>query len=241
MEEYIKYCEEKHSIKLGCPTIHIGTLAYYRELDPAFAIADPTEQSEKTIIVSSDTTNADQEVQDRLLTVKVTNGGHIVMNNCMQEVFIPNCFVFCLSKITNVNYAENASRFKYTSYYKILDINAFAEEIAKLIIEDLRPDWFEDNVQELVASDLKSIQLCVMHKPVSYVSYKTAIVENSQITKGSHLPNLYDRIAFSKDKKYIEDQECRLLFTFIHPSYQSLSIKIKSILLPSASLTRWII
>ena len=35
-----KYCEEQHNIITGCNTLQLGTFEYYRELDPAFTIAD---------------------------------------------------------------------------------------------------------------------------------------------------------------------------------------------------------
>lgn len=41
--EIVKYCKKQHNIKEGCPTLHLGTFDYYRNLDPNFSIADAEE------------------------------------------------------------------------------------------------------------------------------------------------------------------------------------------------------
>ncbi len=43
MNILIKYCEEKYNIYSGCDTVQLGTLDYYREMDPSFIISDPKE------------------------------------------------------------------------------------------------------------------------------------------------------------------------------------------------------
>ncbi len=45
MNFLIKYCRKEHNIFAECNTIRLGTLDYYREMDPAFTISDPNEAS----------------------------------------------------------------------------------------------------------------------------------------------------------------------------------------------------
>jgi hypothetical protein len=61
MAKFIKYCDEKYNIKLGCSTIQIGILAYYRNMDTSFSIADLTEQSEVINIETYNSIEADQK------------------------------------------------------------------------------------------------------------------------------------------------------------------------------------
>lgn len=46
---FIKFCNKKHNLKNGSPTIQLGTFQYYREMDPEFSIADSSEGTIKYI------------------------------------------------------------------------------------------------------------------------------------------------------------------------------------------------
>jgi hypothetical protein len=59
----VKYCANEHNVVLGCNTLQLGTFDYYRELDPAFSIADASEGyihylgPEKEIVVGANDLN----------------------------------------------------------------------------------------------------------------------------------------------------------------------------------------
>jgi hypothetical protein len=245
MDEFIKYCEKQYNIQQGCPTIQVGTLAYYRKMDPAFSIADSTEQSEKTIIESFNTTNAPKNVIDHLSTLHIEGGNNNIFENCTQEIFFPNSLIYCLSTNTGGDHLENAKRLdpKYDSFYKISNINAFAAQLTYLIFENFKMDWFDEGIQihSLTISDLQKVRLVSIHKPVLYVDSKTATIKNNQLTSSSPLESIYHRIVFTKGKEYINNREYRLLFAFFHPDIGVLPVKTSPIILSLSSLARWLV
>ena len=244
MDELIKYCEKKYNIQQGCPTIQIGTLAYYRNMDPAFSIADPTEQSEKTYVDYYYSKDADQKTKEHLGTHS-GDGRQLWMQGCTIETDVPNSLIFCLSKNIGGNLLENAQKFdqKYDSYYRISNTNAFATRLTNLIIENFKMDWFDESAQvkNLTVADLREVRLGLMHKPISYVKSKTVSIENSQITSNLSIENMYERVAFTKEEKYKNDNEYRLLFTFFHPGIGILPIKEAPVILTLNPLARWLV
>lgn len=244
MDELIKYCEKKYNIQLGCPTIQIGTLAYYRKMDPAFSIADSTEQSEETYVGNYYSKDADQITKEHLGRYS-GDGDQLWMLGSTIKTLVPNSLIFCLSKNIGGNHLENAQKFdqKYDSYYRISNINAFAIRLTNLIIENFKMDWFDESAQvkNLTVADLRDVRLGFIHKPISYVKSKTVIIKNSRITSNLSIENRYERVAFTKEEKYINDNEYRLLFSFIHPSIGILPIKEAPVILTLNPLARWLV
>ena len=98
----IKYCEEKYNIYSGCDTVHLGTLDYYREMDPSFTISDPEEASfeltnvGKPLTLSKEQTEKITEGKCINAPLKVEEGGNIV-----KKLKFPNCYIFCASMLHN--------------------------------------------------------------------------------------------------------------------------------------------
>ncbi|MCK4824660.1 hypothetical protein KA005_53405, partial [bacterium] len=68
MEILIKYCKEKYNIYSGCDTVQLGTLDYYREMNPSFIISDTEEASFELTNVGKPLTLSKEQ------TEKITEG-----------------------------------------------------------------------------------------------------------------------------------------------------------------------
>ena len=245
MEEIVKYCEEKYNICLGCPTIQVGTLNYYRSLDPSFSIADPTEQSERVLVHSYDSEYDKENIIDSISGIHVENTKRVVIENVVGERIFPNSLVFCVSRVTDNNYLENARNVSpdYDSYYRISNVLIFAEVLASLIIQNFSLSWFAESVrsQDMTVFDMKRIELVSVHKPVEYVKSKDVHIKETRKYGGSKFEDSINRIVFTKDEKYIKDQEYRFLFYFVHPAIGIMPVKKDPIILPLNPLGRWTI
>ena len=88
--------------------------------------------------------------------------------------------------------------------------------------------------------DMKRIELKWKHKPVNYVKSKSMHIRETRKYGGSNSENPIDRIVFTKDEKYIGDQEYRFLFYFVHPAIGIMPVRKEPIILPLNPLGRWL-
>ena len=246
MDRYVKFCKSRHNILLGCPTLQVGTLEYYRKMESEKGlIADSNEQGEKTIIPSYDSKIADKHAREQLVAIHADDTSRITMEQCIQEVMCPNCYVYCLTKIGENDEIPSGKEYDedYGSYFIINDIKAFAYELAKLIMETSTLDIFCDAeaINKLSIPVIKQIRLEYIHKPITYVDSKKATIDQSRIKGGSSLEDLYDRIIFTKDSKYKRQNEYRILFVFVHPKYNKiLPVKKDPIIVDASPIKRYL-
>jgi hypothetical protein len=246
MDRYVKFCKSRHNILLGCPNLQVGTLEYYRKMDSGKGlIADSNEQLERTIILSYDSTIADKHASSRLVGIHADDTSRINIEQSVHEMRYPNCYVYCLTKIGENDEITGGKEYDkdYDSYFIINNIKAFADELAKLIMETSTLDIFSDAeaINKLSIPEIKQIRLEYIHKPITYVDSKTATIDQSRIKGGSSLEDLYDRIIFTKDNKYKHQNEYRILFVFVHPKYNKiLPVKKDPIIIDISPIKRYL-
>ena len=244
MQSLVKYCKKIHNLKLGSPTIQLGSLNYYRDLDPNFSIADQTEGHESTFIGNFDSRAAKEDVKTHLRNVFQGNG-HIIMENCVSEVHFPNSLIYCVSFDAGTNnYLEEARKFdhSYDSYYLIGNIDAFAHKLALIVLENFKVSWFDENCstqfEQFSVADYKEIGLQLDHKKITYVPKKHEIIVDSKLTQRPENLNQLDRIVFTKEEKFLGDLEYRLLYTFVHPRYGVIPVRKEPVILPISPILR---
>ena len=246
MDRYVKFCKSRHNVLLGCPSLQIGTLEYYRKMESGRGlIADSNEQREMTIIQSYDSKIADKHAREQLVTIYADDTSRITIENSIQEVTHPNCYVYCLTKIGENDEITGGEEYDqdYDSHFVINDIKAFADELAKLIMETSTLDIFSDaeGINKLSIPEIQQIGLEYVHKPITYVDSKTATIDQSRIIKRSPLENLYERILFTKDNKYKSQNEYRIVFAFVQPKYNKiLPVKKDPIIIDISPIKRYL-
>lgn len=246
MDRYVKFCKSRHNILLGCPNLQVGTLEYYREMDSGKGlIADSNEQLERTIIQSYDSTIADKHASSRLVGIHADDTSRIIIEQSVHEVRCPNCYVYCLTRIGENDEITGGEEYDkgYDSYFIINDIKAFADELAKLIMETSTLDIFSDaeEINKLSIPEIKKIGLEYIHKPITYVDSKTAKIDQSRIKGRLSLENLHDRIIFTKDNKYKYQNEYRIVFAFVQPKYNKiLPVKKDPIIIDISPIKRYL-
>lgn len=116
MFKIVKYCKKKFNIVYNCPTIQLGTLQYYRELDPNFSIADANEGIGRIGVQDYDPNKSSDEVKNLL-----GKYAPIHMHTCAIQTTFENCLIYCASIDEGKNYFDKAKSFnaEYDSYYFI--------------------------------------------------------------------------------------------------------------------------
>ncbi len=236
MQYLVKYCKKEHNIQLDCKTIQIGSLNYYREMDPQFSIADHNEGRETTLIGNYNSEKAKPEIKQHL-----NHGdGNVRIYNSVFEHRFPNSLIFCLSLDTGKDYIENAQALEYDSWYIVTNVNIFGLKLINIIMEGFKVSWFDSSVrpqlEQFSVFDFKQIQLVWQFQDVKYVDTKNPIIVDSKLTHGSIEGELIDRLVFSKEKKFKEDKEFRLLFRFQHPRIGDIPVRDEPIVLPISPL-----
>lgn len=229
-DNLVKFCKPEHNILDRCHTIRFGTLEYYRDMDPFFAIADKEEGQEAIGMVDIDTSNASREV---LETIHPTiQGNNIHLMDCTLISTYPNCYIWCCSRVTEPISAIQGERFDsdYTSFYGITDRHRFNECLMGLLMNSLTMNSFADAVKKILISDLtvremKDIFIEYFHGEVVYVNKKESIIFRNQVTPyATGIPEKF-RPLFVKSEKYKEDREYRFAFLFQHKRYGQLAVQ----------------
>lgn len=175
MEVLIKYCKKEHNIFQGCDTVQLGTLDYYREMDPDFNIADPKEATfQFTIAGNPLVLSIDQmgRLTDGRWTgvgdpnrqlMRAKEGAKII-----KSVEFPNCYIFCTCRFhSQFNKKKFAQKFKsnYDSSYMITNSPLFTRNLAKILMSQLKLEDFSksDNkrLMDLSFFDMKDVSLQV--------------------------------------------------------------------------------
>ena len=229
METLVKFCKPEYNILNGCHTIRFGTLEYYRDLDPSFAIADENEGKETTGVGSFLTDTASREAVDAVQAVfPFPLGEGVSLQNCELRMTFPNCFIWCCSRAVKPISIEQGTQFdlEYTSFYEINDVGRFCRRLGELLINSLSSSEFANKaknfLQGLPASEQK-VNPNIVHHDVIYVEEKRSVIDEGQIhsyTENNLLPiNPLFRPLFVKPKKYEKDHEYRFVCVFSHERY----------------------
>jgi len=188
MDRYVKFCKSGHNILRGCTTLQVGTLEYYRTMEnKKGSIGDPNEGLERTIIQSYDSTITDKRTRDQLVAIHADDTSRVVVNCSIQEDICPNCYVYCLTRIGENDGIPNGKEYDecYDSYFVINDIRAFAAELRKLTMQTSTLDVFSNTemINRLSTPEIKQIRLEYVHKLVTYVDSRSAVIDESRITR----------------------------------------------------------
>jgi len=239
METLIKYCKKEHNIFKGCDTIRLGTLDYYREMDPSFNIADPGEATfQYTSAGNPLALSVDQ--MERLTDGRWTAAGDPNRpfmraekgGNIIKQKEFPNCYIFCTCRFHELyNKKKFAHKFNpnYDSSYMITNVSLFSRDLAQILfrqfmLEDLAESDTE-KMKDLPIVDIKDIGLQIYSGSVAYV--KSRELSFSQETFEDTLKNIPDKyqILFMKKKGDEDQREFRFAFVFSHPLLGTLTVK----------------
>lgn len=96
----IKFCSKSHDITTGAPTIQLGTLEYYRSLDPHF-IRDPGEGTHQLSFPEGVSATLTDDLSDRAFGGAIKGRGaplEMTANNgALFRTQLHNCYLFCAS------------------------------------------------------------------------------------------------------------------------------------------------
>lgn len=128
----VKFCKPEHNLSGICNTIRLGTLTYYRMLDPAFLISDQDEGKDSTFIHSVDTSTASLDAAS--VISPFFSGPNVNISGIVLKTYFPNCFIWSCSRCNSPSIEEGAKFDQdYTSWYHIPDPCKFAEHVCSLL------------------------------------------------------------------------------------------------------------
>lgn len=239
METLVKFCKPEYNILKGCHTIRFGTLEYYRDLDPSFAIADENEGKDSIHVKSLQSDTAPSESIEFLKGNGLVVKGNFHFQSCDILNEFPNCFVWCCSRVSQPVSLEQGKQFdaEYTSFYKIPNATRFAGRLGQLLKDSLKKtpisnSHFDDNAKDFIQGLsaygwMDEIDFNVFHHNVIYCDQKKVIIDGEQLTSYANaekIPSSLLRV-FTKPKKYEENQEYRFIFLFQHKQYGVLGVQ----------------
>ena len=229
MIRLIKYCKPQHSLFNGCPTVRLGTLEYYRELDPTFQpIADPAEGRETVNVDSLKMETATPEAKAAVRAM-LPDMPYIHVQDMRLNVTFPNSYIFCCSVLSKCNRQEHAARFdrEYTAHYEISDVLEFVQRLVRMLQSTISIYHFSDGVRDKLGQlPIQDWGISVEwhYQAVRYVPKKA-----SQISEGvmkhyvDEIPQQL-RSVFVKPQEYKLDHEFRILFLIRHPKLGVLTV-----------------
>lgn len=216
--------------------MRLGTLEYYRELDPTFQpIADPAEGRETVIVDRLEMETATPDA--KAAVSRITDMPYIHLKNMRLNVTFPNSYIFCCSVLSKCNRQEHAARFDpaYTANYEISDVREFVQRLARMLQSTISIDHFSDAVREKLGQlPIQDWGLSVgwHFQPVRYVPEKTSQISESVMKHYvDEIPQPL-RSVFVKPQKYDLDHEFRILFAIQHPKLGDLAVAKEPVDLP---------
>ena len=201
----IKFCKEEHNLTKGCLTIQLGTLEYYRKLDPEFnKIAD---ELEGCYFI--------EELIDR-------ESGKSY-KNC--KATVPNCYIFCVSTEDVEPHSIDPS---YDSKYYIKNEEKFYTTIATLLRQQFSDSDYTDSypslMQEYVNDPDATIQVLGGSDFVKYNSTDN-IKKSVKASDHQNLAVHLKKIVYTKSEKFCDDKEVRFAFIIHHSLLGVVSVK----------------
>lgn len=229
MTSLIKFCKPEHNILDRCHALRVGTLEYYRELDPNFAIADATEGVESTVVRSVDTGACTPDAATAVAPFVARP--HVQIQNIKLAVTFPNCYIWCCSRLSGPIAGDAGAHFDpdYQSHYTITDPVVFAERVSALLLDQIKRRHFSEPSRERVdglsVREMGQISLIHFHHDVLYVDQKQSVILDGKVNpylEGIPAPL---RQIFTKPTRYAADREYRFVFWFEHQRYGALPVK----------------
>lgn len=201
----IKYCKQDHNLTKGCFTIQLGTLEYYRKLDPEFnKIAD--------------------ELEGCYFIEEITNreSGESY-RNC--KATVPNCYIFCVSTKEVEPTLIDPS---YNSKYYITDPEAFYKVVATLLEQQLKITDFTEVYPDLMQKYGSNSEVTIkVFGGKDFVNYDS--VDNiKRSVRASDLQNVavhLRKIIYTKSDKFWYDREYKFAFVIHHSLLGIINVK----------------
>jgi hypothetical protein len=220
----VKYCKPEHNPLQGCKTIRLGTLQYYREMDPSFSIADEHEGKESYSInvVHGSNNYADGAAFLERCGIISGLGANSAFTRCEVDITFPNSYIWCCKQVDgqwSPGYGQSLDK-EYTSSYSIDTPKEFGLTLAKALYSKVELDMFTERAQKYITSQslkLSDLKLQCAAAPVRYVPKKQGMYgDHFTLHYENELPEFY-RPAFVKPEKYKFDTEFRYALVFTCP------------------------
>lgn len=201
MNTIFKYCEEKFNITKGCNTLQLGTLEYYRDLDPSFSITDSNEG-----ILGAEAINGPIVFErGEALGTGFGNGtyrGKLTFEKSL-NISAPNVYIFSAT-LNSVNEFWP----EYNSFYIIKNLNDFCETIVYILRKAITLDDIKQTKFSL--NQLNSLRFEVICKPVTYIKKPFEFTNENKIDVMNKVYNPENM--FMKCETYSREREIRIAF-----------------------------
>lgn len=244
MTRLVKYCRREHNPSLGSASLQLGTFAYYRSMDPSFAIADPGEATHTVRFKEGTELNVDPGVSQRLFGGAVSaSGGDLTMiagPGAHFQVQVANAYIFCASRTTDQcpPSLDRAREYdpNYDSIWEITDPRQFRDVVGAALLEVLTLNHLSPlaraTVSELPLKDL-TLQVNMLDQPVEYVDSREHQVDGSEAV--AKIPDYNEellRAIFRKERRDEAQQEHRFVYLVGHPKIGVLSVNTEPVRIP---------
>jgi len=231
MDQLVKYCKPEHNIYGGCQSLQLGTLDYYRKMDPSFIISDIDEGKLK-ISSNGQKISINPEQAERLTAGAVIESSIEIEENgrFLHTMDFPNSYIFCISQASQdynqLSFAKNIDE-NYTSSYMITNVSHFASIVADFLssqikIEDL--DIPSENIFGLSVNFFSRLEIQVKMGMVNYRSREFYLSQENideMITLVESPLDWY----FQKDNRDAYQREFRIAFSVVHPQIGIIPVK----------------
>ena len=217
-----KFCKPEHNPLNGASTLRLGTLEYYRDMDPAFAIADPLEGVDTyRVNYIQDAPNSHETRQFLESNGMVFEGQRGILKDVTFVQRYPNCYIWCCRRLTaQPNSTDGVGLSpEYTSWYQIPHIGNFCNYLTDRIRDELTVNVFSPEAQQYIfdhSLELGDVEIIRMGGPVLYVEKKQGMYDVDGVRHYASLPAEL-RPIFVKTGKYRDDIEYRFVFAFACP------------------------
>lgn len=238
LPQLVKYCRSIHDITNGCGTIQAGTYQYYRELDPSFAIADPTEGSitftnhGKPFVLREDQA-ARLGMRENFKTLHVKEGGALRI-----ETKAVNCLLFCASRLRNKSdlSVARARQFdpEYDAAYVIENPARFGRELAVALHRTVTIENFTDatraKLDQLPMRDWSDATARAIWDSVRYLELREHEFDQHELQRLIKDRDFEHRVLMCKDAKDTDQAEFRFVLFYHHPDIGFLEFKKEPVL-----------
>lgn len=231
--KFTKHCQGMFNPLLGCKTIQLGTLNYYKEFDERSRISD---KNEGVSIIHVKKYNSKEDKSNTSPFSPIFQG-NIILENCVFETHVANSYLFSLTM--NQQIEKNIFCNEYNSFYIIKDLKGFKEELTRLLLEIITINDFENqSVKDISEADFKKkIKLNCFDGIVQYSSRKKYFLYDTIQLMSNPIPQSLE-VLFTKEVKYVLDNEYRIVFCFSYNN-QFLKVKKSPMLIPSEYLLKY--
>lgn len=247
----VKFCRAEHNIVEGCPTIHLGTLDYYRSLEGKSPIGDAGEGRYQLSFEEGVKATITDELSERAFGGAIKGeGGPLEMAAQSSESFlridVSNCYLFCASlwpdKRQPCSTDASAISPAYDSMYEIVDPQAFQQLLTTTIANQLAfSDLTAWSIAEVRARPVDERYLWVhgQRREVEYLDKRAkAIRHASDLAHLETHQEALDHALYTKEKCHAKDREFRFVFMVADARRRMLSVKEQPMLISSTEVAR---